>query len=460
MAWGQCGPGVPTFNVDLTGNPDSTWISPPTVRSDTCCGVVAPDRCVYFIVTLDSSANGIVMDIPEGGGCGARPTGSLFYQVNCGPPVPIGTPVCLNGPGPHNITFCKPGNNANCYQITSFPEPSASDLAVSQDGCSAELVAYGYEETSLVWQSIPSDSVLESYLDCTVGCDTVTATYQTGAPPFVDYEVCGAPIGGCDSTPYCDTMRVFFVSTIGVVIQPDSPTVCFGAPATQIWANPTGGAAPYSFQWLDQSGNPIGNTDTIAIGPGTYIVELNDTLNCTTVRDTVVVTQFANPIMSLPGNDSIICGFDTIPLNGGIQAASGGVWTTGQGVFIPDRNTLNAQYIPSPGEYAAGSVTLFLLTTGNGTCPADSDSVVFTLSPLPVPLISGPSPVCEFTGGHVYSTPAVTGHTYNWSISEGSITSGANSNSITVFWNGTGTGTLTLTETNPDGCVSAVKRLA
>ena len=130
----QCAATVPTFIVNLSGAPDSTWISPPTVRVDTCCGVVNPDRCVLFIVTLDSNANGIIMDIPEGGGCGARPTGALFYQVNCGPQIPIGTPVCLSGPGPHNITFCKPGNNANCYQITSFPRPSASGDVVSQDG--------------------------------------------------------------------------------------------------------------------------------------------------------------------------------------------------------------------------------------------------------------------------------------------------------------------------------------
>lgn len=452
----QCSAGVPTFNVDLTGDPDSTWLSPPTVRSDTCCGVTAPDRCVYFIVTLDSNANGIIMDIPEGGGCGARPTGSLFYQVNCGPQIPIGTPVCLSGPGPHNITFCKPGNNANCYQITSFPGPSASGDVVSQDGCSAQLSAAGYDEASIVWSSVPSNPIFESFLDCTVGCDTVTATYQSGAPAFVDYEVCGAPIGGCDTTPYCDTMRVSFVSAFNVVIQPDSPTVCFGAPNTQIWAVPSGGAAPYTYQWTTLAGTPIGNTDTIAVPLGTYIVEATDTLACAFVRDTVVVTEFANPILSIPGNDSVICGLDPIILNGAIQAASGGIWTTGNGTFIPNRTTLNAQYIPTTAEYAAGSVSLTLLTTGNGTCPPDSNSVVYTLSPRPVPLPSGPSPVCEFTGGHTYSSPAVAGHTYLWTVIGGNITSGQGSNSIDVFWNAAGAGSVSLTQTNPDGCDSTV----
>ncbi len=452
----QCSAAVPTFNVDLTGAPDSTWISPPTVRNDTCCGVTAPDRCVYFIVTLDSNANGIIMDIPEGGGCGARPTGSLFYQVNCGPQIPIGTPVCLSGPGPHNITFCKPGNNANCYQITSFPGPSASGDVVSQDGCSAELFATGYDESSLQWSSVPSNPVFESYLDCLIGCDTVTATYAPGAPAFVDFEVCGAPIGGCDTTPYCDTMRVFFVNAISVQIQPDSPTVCFGSGTTDIWAVPNGGAAPYSFNWSTLGGTPLGTTDTIAVGPGTYIVEATDTLACAFVRDTVVVTEFLSAITAFPGNDSTICGFDTVPLNGAIQAASGGIWTTGSGTFVPNRSTLNAQYIASPAEYAAGSVTLTLLTTGNGTCPADSDVVVFTLSPRPDPIPSGPSPVCEYTGGHVYATPAIAGHSYQRAVSGGNIASGQGSNSVVIFWNASGAGSLSLTQSNPDGCDTTV----
>lgn len=458
-AWAQCAATVPTFVVNLTGAPDSTWVSPPTVRVDTCCGAVNPDRCVLFIVTLDTNANGIIMDIPEGGGCGARPTGSLFYQVNCGPQVPIGTPVCLSGPGPHHITFCKPGNNMNCYQITSFPRPTASGDVVSQDGCSAQLFASGYDEASLEWTSVPSNPVFESYLDCLVGCDTVTATYQTGAPAFVDYQVCGAPIGGCDTTPYCDTMRVFFVSTIGVVIQPDSPTVCFGSGTTNIFALPSGGAAPYSIQWLDDLGTPLGNADSLAVGPGTYIVQVTDTLNCTVVSDTVTVTAFSLPIAALPGNDSVICGTDTIPLQGGVQAASGGIWQGGTGTFLPNNSTLNAQYIPSLAEYGSGSVTLNLVTTGNGTCPPDSDAVTFTLSPRPQPLISGPNPVCENIGGHVYAVPAVVGHTYSWTATGGNIVSGQGTNAIAVFWNGSGSGSVSLTQTNALGCDTSVSIL-
>ena len=97
-----CDPTVPSFNVNLIGNPNGTWISPPIVRNGNCCGTSNPDRCIQFIVTLDPAAQGILFSVYSG----AMPPSALFYQVNCGPPTPVGTPLCLNGTGPHIITFC------------------------------------------------------------------------------------------------------------------------------------------------------------------------------------------------------------------------------------------------------------------------------------------------------------------------------------------------------------------
>lgn len=77
-----CGPNVPTFNVNLTGNPNGSWISPNTLRNDNCCGSTNPDVCVQFIVTLDPQSQGIMFNVFSG----AMPPGALYYQINCGPP--------------------------------------------------------------------------------------------------------------------------------------------------------------------------------------------------------------------------------------------------------------------------------------------------------------------------------------------------------------------------------------
>src|SRR5688572_24899432 len=107
----NCDSITPVFNVDLSGQPNGTWISPSVVRTGKCCGVTGSEECLQFNLTLDTGANAISFNIYSG----AIPGGSMFYQINCGPQIAVGQPVCLNGPGPHIITFCKPGNNANEY---------------------------------------------------------------------------------------------------------------------------------------------------------------------------------------------------------------------------------------------------------------------------------------------------------------------------------------------------------
>ena len=84
--------GTPTYEVDLTGFPNGTWLSDPQTREGDCCGT--DNNCVQFAVTLDANAEGISFGI--GDGCGAEPSGSLFYQVDCGPLTSVGTPLCLS----------------------------------------------------------------------------------------------------------------------------------------------------------------------------------------------------------------------------------------------------------------------------------------------------------------------------------------------------------------------------
>jgi hypothetical protein len=66
------------------------------------------------------------------------------------------------------------------------------------------------------------------------------------------------------------------------------------------------------------------------------------------------------------------------------------------------------------------------------------DMVFTTLCPLPAAAgaITGPISVCQATSGHVYTVPAITYATgYNWTVpTGGTITGGANTNSITVSY--------------------------
>ena len=369
----QCGPLVPTFTVDLSSSPNATWLSPTVARNDTCCGATNPDKCIQFIVTLHPAAQGIIFNISSG----AIPPGAIFYQVACGPPTPVGDAICLSGAGPHVITFCKPGNNNNTYSITAVSDPGVGPSIAINDGCSGVIKSIGYEPTSIIWTSISPGAVgaYDGYLSCTAGCDSATVTAQVGFPAYVDYQICGLPLGGCDTVPTCDTVRAFFNSTLGANILPVNPTVCFGTAGTTITANGVGGTPPYTYLWSTGA-----TSASIFVNVGTYTVTLGDSSGCPPTYDTVVVTAFSSTITANAGTTQTVCSANIpIQLGGVITAASGGIWSGGTGAYNPGSTDLNAQYTPSNTEISNGSATLYLTSTGNGTCPSASDTVTFSI---------------------------------------------------------------------------------
>src|SRR5690242_13657481 len=102
-----CDPNTPFYSCNLSGNPNGTCQSASGPRVGLCWNAVRTDVCVEILVTPDSEATVISFNIASG----AVPPGALYYQIDCGVPTAVGQSICLNGPGPYHLTFCKPGNN-------------------------------------------------------------------------------------------------------------------------------------------------------------------------------------------------------------------------------------------------------------------------------------------------------------------------------------------------------------
>lgn len=441
--------GAPSFTIDLTGNPDSTWTSISVIRSGYCCGSLDPDRCIEFILTLDSNSTGIRFDISSG----ALPPGALYYQIGCGISYPVGQDICLNGPGPHRITFCKPGNNINEYQIKAIPKPAMDGKLIINEACIGFLKAYGLVDTSITWQSVPPSSTYDAYLSCTNDCDSVSIIPTGNYPPTVTYRVCGRIMGGCGGTMFCDTATVRFVTNIDVDILPDDPTVCFGGTTTSITATPLGGLPPFRYTWNTGDTTQLLNVDT-----GIYYVTMVDSLGCTVARDTVLVRGFSVPIEAFAGNDTVLCTRQNFAfLRGEVRAVNGGRWINGNGLFIPDDSVLHTTYYPSIIETNAGVVTLQLITTGNGTCPADTDDVQITIKPSPIPEITGTDSICAYALSE-YSTTYQSGEIYTWFVTGGTIIGDSTDTLILVQWGSTGIGLVQLNAMSPNGCDSTVNK--
>ncbi len=406
-----CDPDTPVLTANLTGNPDSMWISPPIIREDHCCTATGNDRCLEIILTLDQGSQGIIFNVYSG----AMPSGALYYQVNCGPPTPVGTQLCLSGPGPHIITFCKPGNNDNQFSIQAIPAPALPNALTLNDGCTGTLTTSGYVNGTLTWTSIAPGvpGQYNNYLSSTTG-STVTVTAQPGYPPYVDYQVCGIPVGGCYTQPVCLTTRVTFNPTLFAAITPLNPTVCFGSPGTSITANGAGGTPPYSYQWSNGA-----TTQSIFVGPGTYSVIIQDATDCPPTTANVTVTQFTSEISATAGPDTIICIANPVAyLSGSVNAVTTGIWSGGSGIYNPGNTSLNTTYYPSQTEINNGFANLILTTTGNGTCPPKSDTVHIDILPfLGTPSATGSSVSCYgSTNGSatVSVNGSTTPYTYSW----------------------------------------------
>lgn len=420
---GNCGPTTPFFEVNLSSNPNGTWVSTALPRVGNCCGTVAPDKCVEFKITLSPLAVAINFQIASG----AVPPGALFYQINCGPPVMVGSPLCLNGPGPYSLTFCKPGNNINTYAITSIAAPSVSPDDTIGNGCSTTMYASGLLlNSSITWHSIfpGASGAYNSYLSCTVGCDSTIVTAQPGAPPYVDYVVCGQPAAGAcvSSGLFCDTVRIHFSPPIINNITPNPAVFCANNPAgIVLTGNVNGGMPPYTFAWTNGSngsGTIVGTTLTYTATTGgnySLIVYDKNYPACPPQISNVVVSISPSPTINA-GPDQTLCG-TSVALGGSVSGATGGIWSGGNGNFSPNNTTANAVYTPSSAELLSGTIILSFSSTGNGACTSVSDQVIIKIAPPIVVNLTAPSVVCFGQTANI--TSIVTGgfspYTYSWS---------------------------------------------
>lgn len=453
----QCGPLTPTFMANLVGAPNGTVITPNIPREDTCCGALSPDKCIKIVILLDQNAMGINFEV-----YGAVPPGALFYQIGCGPQINVGTPICLNGPGPHILTFCKPGNNINSYGIISIPKPVIPDSVLVRSGCSATLATTGFSVPTLQWNSIApgAPGAYNSYLNCTSGCATVAVTPTGTPPPFVDYLVSGSAAAPCIGQFYSDTVRVYFYPALNAGINPTLTTICFGSNSAVLTATTNGGLPPYTYTWSTASNNSV-----VTVGPGTYTLLTNDRTNCPATSATAIVNQFTSAISALPGPNQNYCKTNpNASLNGSITIATGAVWSGGSGVFSPTTTVLNPQYIPTPAEVQTGSVQLSLITTGNSGCPPGTGSITIFFQNPPVVNVGPDYTVCANNrlvalSGTISAFPSTAVWT---SLGTGSLSSPTSTN--TNYMPGTpdvnnGLVALVMTSTNNGVCPPAADTL-
>lgn len=241
--------------------------------------------------------------------------------------------------------------------------------------------------------------------------------------------------------------------------------ICTGAQPSLITGTaPSGGSAPYSYQWQFSTDNitfvNISGATNLNYQPGILTVNTWYKLLQTSSGGcgsglTNVILKSVNPL-PVP----VITGLQAVcaQTSGVVYATEAGM--TGYNWVISPGGTITAGANTNQVAVTwniAGSQTLSVNYSIPATgCSAATPTVKsITVNPLITPTITGQAAACVNSTGNVYTTqPGMTN--YTWSISAGgTITGGSSGNSISVTWLTAGNKTVTCNYTNPSGCNTA-----
>ena len=232
---------------------------------------------------------------------------------------------------------------------------------------------------------------------------------------------------------------------------------CSGVSDATVTANASGGTSTaYFYNWF-RNGVPTGDVISAITGKnaGWYRVLVTDAGAATcTITDSIEVLFTATASTAPTGigvtNNNTCQGVSkTLTVTGG-SLGTGASW----------RWYLDAAYtIPAGPDGITLTVDPAITTTyyvrAEGDCNTTSGvSAVVTVEEIAAPVITGATEVCTPVES-TYSVVPEAGMSYQWSVSEGSITGTDTGTEVTVSWTGTTSGTVEVTATSGSGCTAS-----
>ena len=292
----------------------------------------------------------------------------------------------------------------------------------------------------------------------TPASNTVTVTWTTEGTQTVSVNYTNSY--GCNAlSPLVKSVAVYALP-VPTITGP--ATRCIGSTTNTAYSTQTGMTG---YTWTVSSGGSIisgAGTKSVAVrwdtaGAQTVSVNYTNGNGCTAANPAVYnVTVYPLPVPVITGNSNVCAG------------SAGNIYTTQPGMSYYSWNVSSGGSITAGGTYNSNTVTVTWSSAGartvsvnymNGNSCFGAAPSVFnvTVTPVPAPTLTGPSPVCINSAGNVYSTePGMT--YYLWTVSNGgSVTAGGTTsgNSATITWTKSGTQYVTVNYTNTAGCFAS-----
>jgi len=238
----------------------------------------------------------------------------------------------------------------------------------------------------------------------TPSATTLNATYNFSAVDTTNGSVTLylTSTGSCN--PIMDSMVVTI--TPAPVVEAGPALVSCGRDSVQLAGSVTGGATTGLWSTTG-SGVFVPNAAVLNakyvpsvadVSSGTIKLYLVSTANgtCIAENDSTTLTLTPEPVV-FAGNDTTLCSSTSLlPLNGSVSGGTTtGQWSnTGTGSFSPINTALNATYVFTSADTAAGSIWIKLTSTNNGGCAAEADSFRVTFSKSPTANAGTNTTVC------------------------------------------------------------------
>lgn len=162
---------------------------------------------------------------------------------------------------------------------------------------------------------------------------------------------------------------------------------------------------------------------------------------------------------AMPGGPNNVCSPDTSDyMTYGATGADDYSWTLDPaeaGVISPSGDVASISWD------SGFSGSAYLTVTGINDCGSGtpSDELVIGINTTPIPVVAGPVNVCDNQAAD-YSTADHAGSLYTWEITGGTVTSGAGTSQVTIFWGYPGPGSVYVTEMTNWGCDGESESLA
>jgi gliding motility-associated-like protein len=272
-------------------------------------------------------------------------------------------------------------------------------------------------------------------------------------------------VGTCD--PERDTVKYTFTPAPVVDAGPNQ-TVCANDPEVDLngsvsfasggqWDDGGGG----SFQPNDTDPNATFTPSNAQINSDSVTITYTSIGNgdCNAVMDSMTVTIGPAPQVNAGPDQTVCTNNDTVDLDASISGGTNtGQWnSSGTGSFIPSATDTDGAYLPSSTDSASGSVKLTLVSTNNGNCLQESDSLMVTIIEAPEVDAGPDDTICANSDAGLNGSVTGSSTTGQWSSSgTGSF---SNPTDLQADYDPSASDTaagsvvLTLTSTNNGSCV-------